>query len=735
MQRIAPGTQIAHFRVEEKLGAGSCGEVYRAEDIYLKRPVALKILQMVESKEAKERFLQEARFSSTLVHSNIAVVYEAGWYESNPYIAMELVEGELLSRKIRMGEITYPDALHYMRQILEALEEAHSRDILHRDIKSSNMMVTARGKVKVLDFGMATSLDPKQQSSDRSLGTLEFLSPEQARGEEPDERSDLFAAGVVFYHMLSGRLPFERGSRVQTFSAILNEDIVPLSHVPDAVNAILQKALAKDRETRYKDAAEFLRALSAVISMQPERQASIATPITIAVLYFDREDETDESDYLRLGITEDIITDLSRVAGVKVLSRHAIAKYRDRKFNLAAAAQDLQVRYLLHGSLSISGEVVQVHAQLFDATNSNVVWTERYSSRTDQIFELQEHVANSIYATLQLRLTQSEQRAIEQHPTHSFQAYEFYLRGRHHFSLQNPEQNKLAETCLLRSLDLDPSYAAALAALSEVYVQRFYNWFDRDRMWLARAEEVIERAAKINDHLPEVHCTLGMLLYLRGEYQLAMEEIQKAIRLDPHYAVAHDHSGEIYLHVGEMDQAILAFHTELKINAEAIYPYFYLVWIHSLLSDFSIARAVLEQARKKHSENPLLNVLYGTFASYSGEIVEAQSYLTKAIQINANNSFATARLSVVFAQMQDFTKALDLAVTATESIDPMDHHAAFDRGLVHCLSGDHENALIWLNRAVQLGWRCRYHFQNEPNLAALRGDVRFAALLSSVSTH
>ena len=734
MPKIAPGMQIAHFRLLEKLGSGSFGEVYKAEDLYLNRLIALKLFTIEHPKASRELFLQEARLSSSLVHPNIVIVYEAGWHESIPFLAMELLEGEVLSRKIRFGDVSYTEALLYMSQILEALEEAHSQGILHRDIKSSNIMITPKGKVKILDFGLATNRQNNSMDADESsMGTMEFLSPERARGEEPDERSDLFSAGVVLYHMLSGRLPFERETRIQTFSAILHDEITPLSHVPDGVNGILQKALAKERTDRYLTARDFLDDLTRLKSHEISH-ASVASPLTIAVLYFNRNDQSEEIEYLRLGMTEDIITDLSGITGVRVLSRHAIARYRDREVVPRAIAQDLQVRYLLHGSMHKTGDQIEIEVNLFDSQSSSIVWTERHSNRVDQIFDLQEHVAKRVHAALQLRLTESERRSAGQHRTQSFLAYELYLKGRHHYAMQNAEQNKLAEQCLLRCLDLDPMYAAALVALSEVYVQRFYNWFDRERKWLAQAELVILRAAKINDQLAEVHCTLGMLLYLRGEYPQAMEEIRKAIRLDPHYAVAHDHSGEIYLHIGEVDKAILAFHTELRINSEVIYPYFYLVWIHSLLGDFSIARTILEQAKKKHAGSPLLNVLFGTFASYSRELVEAEAYLTRAIAANENNSFAMGRLAVVQSLLGNRNAAFTLAEKATERIDPLDHHAAFDRAAVFCMNGEEQQSFQWLDRAIQLGWRCRYHYENEPNLAGLRQHPHFAALLEKIST-
>ncbi|HJZ13464.1 MAG TPA: tetratricopeptide repeat protein, partial [Acidobacteriota bacterium] len=253
---------------------------------------------------------------------------------------------------------------------------------------------------------------------------------------------------------------------------------------------------------------------------------------------------------------------------------------------------------------------------------------------------------------------------------------------------------------------------------------------DRNRLWLAKAEEAIEKARRINDHLPEIHCNRGMLLYLRGKYEEALQEMQKAIRLDPHYALAHDHTGEIYLHTGDLNKAILAFHTELRINEEVIYPYFYLVWIHSLLGEFALAQQVLEKARERHGKNPLLLVLEGTFSSYSGQLEIAQKHLEKALSVNSSNSFATSRLAVVHAERQQWDIAMKLARKATEEIDPLDHHAAFDRGCILSMQGDAPASLLWLNKAADLGWRCAFQYQNEPKLVAARSSLDFESLMT-----
>jgi TolB-like protein/Tfp pilus assembly protein PilF len=736
MELFSPGMTVSHFRLIEKLGSGATGDVFRAEDTFLQRQVALKLLTRIETSEQKERFLREARLCSSLIHPNIAIIYEAGWQGSVPFLAVELIEGEMLSRKIRRQEVSAVDAIAFMKQILKALDEAHSRGIIHRDVKSSNIMISQKHQVKVLDFGLAKEIkeDPhfKVTTPGTVVGTIEFLSPEQARAETLDHRTDLFSAGVVFYHMLTGRLPFERETQIATYSAIL-KDQPGMIHAPE-LDSILQKALNKNREERYQTALEFLTALEGLDSRQVNVPHIVREDqrIKIAVLYFERLEEQEESEYLRLGITEDIIIDLSKVAGISVLSRHAVQKYRNRPIVIPEVIRELQVDFVLHGTVQKTGDMIRVLAELVDGETGQPIWNEEYERQMQDIFELQDHVAKSITEALQIRLTDSERRSIGQRSTQNLKAYEYYLKGKHHYQQYSSRDNALAEEMLKKSVRLDPDFAVAHAALAETYVQRFYNWFDRDRCWLSMAEEVIQRACRLNDQLPEVHCTLGQLLYLRGEYEKAMEEVQKSIRLDPHYALAHDHSGEIYLHMGELDKAILAFHTEMRINEEVIYPYFYLVWIHSLLGDFAIAREVLEKARQKHSRNILLHVLEGTYTSYSGDFEAAENFLRNALVTNSSNSFAAARLSVVLAQTERWTEAIALIEEATERIDPRDHHAAFDRACVMALRNETENSILWLQRAVDLGWRCKHHFEREPNLNSVRKHPRFVELLQRI---
>lgn len=713
-----------------KLGQGARGEVYRAEDIHLHRPVALKFLARPENEQEREELLREARLCSALLHPNIAVIYEVGWEEDVPFFAMELVEGATLSKRVREQKISRVQAIRYTKQMLEALDEAHSHGIVHRDIKSSNIIVTRRDSIKVLDFGLARVVT-SNAGDEKAEGTLEFFSPEQARGESVDLRSDLFSAGVVLYHMLSGRLPFERSTAVATYRAILSDPVPPLG-ISDTLDAILQKALAKDPAERFQTAQAFLDELDTVDFIEKPR-AVIAGLLTIAVLYFDRIGEQEESEYLRLGITEDIITDLSKVGGVRVLSRHAVQKYKDKSVDLATVVADLQAHYILRGTVQKVEDRIRVSAQLMETGSEAPVWSEKYDREIKDIFALQDDVARSITSALKIRLTDSEQRSIRQRSTADLKAYEYFLRSKHYYNHSSEENNRAAEQLLLQTVKIDPQFAAAHAALAEVYVQRFYNWYDRDRVWLKKASEIIDVAYQLNDQLPEVHCTMGQLLYLGGKYEEAMDEVQKAIRLDPHYALAHDHTGEIYLHMGKLDQAVLAFHTEMRLSPEVIYPYFYLVWIHSLMGDFRVAREVLQKARSKHASNPLLHVLEGVSASYSDDYSRAEENLGMALKRNSGNSFALGRLSVVYAQQQRWREAIDAAERATEVIDPMDHHAAFDRACVMALRPDPGQCFEWLNRAIDLGWRCLYHFQNDRNLATVRDLPEFRKILERLS--
>jgi TolB-like protein/Flp pilus assembly protein TadD len=728
MQNFTAGMKVSHFRLIEKLGAGSFGEVFKAEDILLGRKVALKLLTSCENTEQNERFLQEARLWSSVVHPNIVVVYEAGWHDCVPFVAMELIEGEMLSRRVRSENLTPEQSIKFIKQILGALDEIHSRGIVHRDIKSSNIMVTSRDQIKLLDFGLARN---QSDLHNKQIGTIEFLSPEEVQGSNVDARSDLFSAGVVFYHMLAGRLPFERETQVETISAILHEDFKTLSsfliHNSETLDAILKKALAKNPDNRYQSAKEFLNELGTL--RRATSRSSIAEPLSIAVLYFELIGEEEDSEYLRLGITEDIITDLAKVTGLRVLSRHAIQKYKDKSLDIQRVSRELQVHYVLHGAVQKAGGRIKVTTELIDGSTGSVRWTDRYERELRNLFELQDDITNHITSALQIQLTDSEQRSIQQRSTDNLQAYEHYLRGRYHFNQFDPDQNEKAEKLFLRAIDADPSFAAAYNGLSETYIQRFYNWYDRNRIWLQKAEQIIQKAASLNDQLPEIHCTQGMLLYLRGQYAEAMEEIQKAIRLDPHYALAHDHTGEIYLHVGELNKAIVAFHTEMKINPDVIYPYFYLVWLHSLTSDFDLAKEILEKARLKHPRNNLLYVLEGTMASYGRDRDHAERLLHKAISLNPNNSFAIGRLSVVYAELGRMHEAVKMAEHATEEIDPFDHHAAFDRACVMSIKGDAEESLKWLRLAIDLGWRCGWQFINEPDLDLVRKNPEFQKIL------
>ncbi len=721
MLKFVPGMQVSHFQLVEKLGAGSTGEVFRAEDVYLRRPVALKFLTFLENSAQTERSLQEARICASFLHPNIAVVYEIGWYDQIPFLVMELVEGETLSRRIREKKVDPQKAIRYQKQILDALGEIHSHGIVHRDLKSSNILITLRDQVKLIDFGLAPS-------TEFGLGTLEFLAPELLREESGDARSDLYSAGTVLFHMLSGHLPFERETRASTLSAIL-QDPIPLLGISEKVDAILQKALTKKPEDRFGTAREFLEDLDKLDSAGIAERSAFRAP-RIAALYMDRAGTGEEAEYLRMGITEDIITDLSKIAGIEVLSKHAVLKFKDKKVEFSDVLQNLQVDYVLHGTVRKEEAQILVDARLVKA--GSIVWSQSFHRDWSDVFELQDSVAREITEALHVRLTEVERKSIRERPTHNLRAYEDYLRGRFHYNQATASDNRVAEEKFANAVRQDPQFAVAHAALADLYVQRYYNWFDRDRVWLKRATEHVERAAALNDQLPEVHCTRGMLLYLSGNYSEAMEEMQKAIRLDPHFALAHDHTGEIFLHTGDLENAILAFHTELRINPELIYPYFYLVWIHSLLGDFVIARQVLEKAIQRHSRNPLLSVLQGVFASYHAEFVSAEEYLLHALRNHPDNSFAAGRLAVVYAELGDSDRALEMAQRATEEIDPLDHHAAFDRACIHSLSGELQNSLEWLNRAIDLGWRCAHHYRIERNLSAVRNDPAFALLLAKL---
>jgi non-specific serine/threonine protein kinase len=543
------GTTVSHYKILKALGAGGMGVVYEAEDTQLGRRVALKFLPAALCCDplALERFQREARAASALNHPNICTVYAIGQHEGQHFIAMELLEGQTLAQGLGTRPFAPGPLVDIGIQIADALESAHAKGIVHRDIKPANIFINARGQVKLLDFGLAkfgsgaalnaqveTHVEPQLTMPGTAMGTVAYMSPEQARGELTDARTDLFSLGAVLYQMAAGVLPFKGDTTAVVFEAILNRDPVPVtqlnSAVPDALSRAIEKALEKDREMRYQSATDLRtdlirirrdldsgRRAAAHAAGESPSGSTRAAERSIAVLFFENLSGIKEDEYFRDGITEDIITELSKIKGLNTFSRPTVLAFRDKPVTPAQIGQQLGAAYVLAGSLRRAGSRLRINAQLVDTRTDFPLWSERYDRELQDVFEVQDEIARKIAEALRITLSPQEQAALATKPTDNLQAYDLYLRGKSYARRLTQQDLEFALQMFESAVGLDPRFALAYAGIANVCAQHHYR-HGSGSGWLDRARDAAEKAVSLQPQLPEAHVGRGWVFYANKQY-------------------------------------------------------------------------------------------------------------------------------------------------------------------------------------------------------------------------
>jgi serine/threonine protein kinase/Tfp pilus assembly protein PilF len=736
------GKTISHYIILEKLGGGGMGEIYKAEDTKLERTIALKFLppEFTRDPESKKRFIHEAKVASKLEHINICNIHEIDEAEDGQiFIAMACYDGETLEDKIKNQRLKTEDVIDTAIQIAQGLAKAHEKGITHCDIKPANIFITKDNIVKIVDFGIAKLTGQTMLTKiGMTAGTVAYMSPEQARGDIVDRRTDIWSLGIVFYEMLTNQLPFKGNYEQALVYSILNEEPEPMTNVrselPVELEAVAKKMLQKNLEERYENCQKLLADLKSIkcnIEMDFVEHKEKPLP-SVAVLPFLNMSTDPENEYFSEGLAEDLINALSKINDFRIAARTSTFSFKGERIDIREIGQKLNVQTVLEGSVRKAGNRLRITAQLINVRDGYHLWSEQYNKVLADVFDIQDEITMAIVEALKVQLLAGENQAIKKRYTDNIEAYNLYLKGRYYWNKMTIESFRNAINHFQRAIAKDSTYALAYAGLADSYTglgDAGLSAIPPKEAFL-NAKVAVQKALEIDEALAEAHASLGHLKMHDFDWAGAEREFKRAIELNPNYATTYHMCGFYFALMGKHHEAISYMRRALELDPVSLGINTDLGVLFYFAGQYDQAIA---QHRKTLEMDPGFIRAYVTLGSTYGQkgmYKEAIDAFEKALELSGDR-LKIAALARAYARAGKREKALQI-IEELEQLSRQRYISPYCIALIYASLDERDKAMEWLQKAYEKHVSELIYMKVDPYLDNLRSDPRFTKLLKKI---